>query len=149
VAWGICAFVVLSLATAIAFWMHARWATAYVRAAGATVWRSPKGWYIITLAKDKEAKSVLNADLKRLNSLDDNIWLIMDNTDAADQDLFYLADLEKLTFLGLANTRITDGGVPQLANLHHLGYLDLRGTNVTDSGVKALRKVLPACAIER
>jgi hypothetical protein len=136
---GVGAFLFLLLAVAFGFWVHERWATAYVRAAGATVQHSRKGGYVITLARDRSASLVFNRDLTRLNSLRDDIWLHADGTDAKDRDLVYLDRLERLEFLGLANTRITDAGIPQLARLPALWKLDLSGTDVTDDGVRGLK----------
>lgn len=114
------------------------WATACVRAAGATVAGPNKSGYVITLPKGRKAAALLNADISRLNSLGRGVSLCLDDTDANDEVLVHLESLDRLNAIGLANTRITDAGVGQLAKLHGLWGLSLAGTRVTDAGVSKL-----------
>jgi hypothetical protein len=117
------------------------WATAGVRAAGATVAGPDKGGYRITLATGGKAASVLNSDISRLNSLGSPVSLGLNGTDASDEVLVHLESLNQLVDLGLANTRITDAGTPQLAKLHGIWGLNLAGTRVTDAGVSKLAEL--------
>lgn len=130
--------ILLLLLTPVSFHVICHWwATTGVRSAGGTIGYG-KGGYFITLTKDKQATSLLNPEISRLNSLDDDVSLSLDGTDTTDKALAYLEGLEKLAGLELAYTKVTDAGIPHLAKINHLWRLDLNGTNVTDKGLACL-----------
>jgi hypothetical protein len=128
----------LILAVVLCRAIYEWWVLADLRAAGAEVLNGMKGGCFITLPEGKRASLVLNPKLTRLNSLGEWITLVMDGTDARDEDMIYLERLEELVGLQLANTNITDAGIPHLARSSRLWRLNLNGTKVTDNGLAYL-----------
>jgi hypothetical protein len=138
VAWILYAVLFVWVALILYHFVPAWWAMATLLVNGAKVQHFVKGGYVITLAKDRKAALLLNANLIRLNSLGDSISLEMDDTDVTDDDLVYVEGLEKLADLQLSNTHISDACLPHLAKIHHLWGLKLNGTKVTDEGLAHL-----------
>lgn len=80
------------------------------------------------------------ADLQLLQQLKPQlVWLKLQNTNIADDDISHIAQLSNLTKLDLSNTFITDKGLAQLAACSGLQYLNLVGTKITATGITQLK----------
>jgi uncharacterized membrane protein len=78
-------------------------------------------------------------ELQMLGSLKKQLlWLKMGYTNASDEHMAAIEQLDNLTRLSLEHTHISDAGLKHLKNLKNLRYLNLVGTQVTAQGVMQL-----------
>jgi hypothetical protein len=74
--------------------------------------------------------------------------IVLNDTQATDDDLAKLTQLPRLRVLLLQNTAITDEATGCFDSWEDLEWVDLKETLVSDAAADQLRKRLPQCLIE-
>lgn len=101
----------------------------------------PDGKIRITSVNLTEARQLNNADLARLQSLNELEVVSLSRPGTNDAALQYLQGLSSLQTIYLSRSQVTDAGLKHLSGLTGLTWLDLQGTQVTDAGMASLRKL--------
>jgi len=83
------------------------------------------------------------AVLRELHRLPNLELVYLENTDASDSDMAYLAKLKSVRMIDLEKTQITDSGLMQLAQIKSLSIVVVGRTKVTGAGLDAFRKLRP------